>query len=59
MKRGRWSSSRSIVRYEKSGHLNEAWRRLEAGVQAHALVCEACLVDVYLRGAAPPARPIP
>ena len=45
------------MRYEKTGHLNEAWRRLEPDVQAHALVCEDCLVDVYLRGAALPARP--
>ena len=59
MKRGRWSSFRSIVRYEKTGHLNEAWRRLDPDVQAHALVCEECLVDVYLRGAPLPARPFP
>ena len=59
MKRGRWSSFRSIVRYQKAGHLNDAWRKLEPTVQAHALVCEECLVDVYLRGARLPARPIP
>ncbi|CAK0795079.1 unnamed protein product, partial [Prorocentrum cordatum] len=59
MKRGRWSSFRSIVRYEKTGHLNEAWRRLDPDVQAFALVCEERLEDVFLRGAPLLARPCP
>ena len=53
-KRGRWSSQKSVKRYEKSGRLNEVWKRLSPAVQAHCELCALRLEDYVLNGATLP-----
>ena len=56
-KRGRWSSNKSVQRYEKTGRLQKTWRELSARQKAHFLRCEKLLADVVVHGMAPLAVP--
>ena len=49
-KRGRWKQMSSVVRYDKTGRLNDAWRALDTEVKAYCLECVRVLNTVLLAG---------
>ena len=49
-KRGRWKKMSSVVRYDKTGRLNDAWRALDTEVKAYCLECVRVLNTVLLAG---------
>ena len=54
-KRGRWKTTRSLVRYEKHTRMLQAWNRLPAAVRAHAERCQKAVGEFMLgRREAPP-----
>jgi hypothetical protein len=56
-KRGRWKQMSSVVRYDKTGRVNDSWRSLDAEVKVFCLECERVLEMVLLTGGELPAVP--
>ena len=54
-KRGRWASHKSVIRYEKTGRIQEAWRHHSARQQEHFLRCEQAVEVVFTTGRGLPA----
>ena len=53
-KRGRWSSSKSVQRYEKGGRLAATHESYTAAFREHAALCDAALESVILGSQQPP-----
>ena len=56
-KRGRWKQMASVVRYDKTGRVNDAWRALSAATRSHFLEAERRLVACLVQGAELPPSP--
>ena len=49
-KRGRWKQMSSVVRYDKTGRVNNAWHALDAEVKACCLEAARRIMGVLLAG---------
>jgi integrase len=50
-KRGRWKQMASVVRYDKTGRVNDAWRALTAATRSLCLEAERRLIACLVNGA--------
>ena len=56
-KRGRWKTTRSLVRYEKHTRMLQLWASLPLAVRSHCSMCEQHLAAFVLGGKAAPHPP--
>jgi len=54
-KRGRWAAHKSVIRYEKTGRIQEAWRHHSARQQEYFTRCEQAVEVVFVTGRGLPA----
>ena len=55
-KRGRWKQMASVIRYDKTGRVNDSWRALDSEVKAHCLEAARRLLGCLLAGDEVPHR---
>ena len=58
-KRGRWKSTRSLVRYEKATRMQQQWNKLHPALKSHAERCQKELEGFVLGVFPPPVPPLP
>ena len=57
MKRGRWRTLTSVLRYEKGGDVTAGYNRLDSKTRAHCEECAGSIKGVLLKERAPVPLP--